>query len=130
MDDRHPSRLAPRHVFLRRLRRTAILAGLLISGSLLLGILGYHFLGGLPWLDSLLNASMILAGMGPVNPIPTSSGKIFASAYALYSGVALLGGVAVLIAPVVHRILHRYHLELDREDQGDGDGGTMRRERR
>ena len=116
MGEHHLHPLAPRKVFLRRLGRTATLAGLLIFGSLTMGVLGYHFLGDLSWLDSILNASMILAGMGPVNPIPTPSGKLFASGYALFSGVALLSSVAVLIAPVIHRILHRYHLDLDRQE--------------
>ena len=75
------------------------------------GILGYHYIAGLNWIDSLLNASMILGGMGPVNPLSTNAAKIFASVYALFSGLAFLGIVSVLLAPFVHRMLHRIHAE-------------------
>jgi hypothetical protein len=75
------------------------------------GILGYHYIAGLSWIDSLLNASMILAEMGPVDPLSTNAAKIFASFYALFSGLAFIGIVSVLIAPFVHRMLHRIHAE-------------------
>lgn len=89
-----------------------------MAGSLALGVLGYHLLAGLSWLDALVNASMILTGMGPVDGIKTVAGKLFASFYALFSGVAFLTIVAVLLAPAVHRFLHRFHLDLagDPED--------------
>lgn len=73
-------------------------------------MLGYHFLESLSWIDALLNASMILGGMGPVTPLQTNAGKIFASFYAIYSGVILLASVGVLAAPIFHRFLHRFHL--------------------
>ena len=73
-------------------------------------MLGYHFLEQLTWLDSLLNASMILGGMGPVDKIETAAGKVFASIYAIYSGVILLASVGILITPIFHRFLHRFHL--------------------
>jgi hypothetical protein len=82
-----------------------------------MGVLGYHHFAGLPWVDALLNASMILGGMGPVDLLTTRRAKLFASAYALFSGVILLASVAVMIAPLVHRFLHRYHLDLDEEDR-------------
>jgi hypothetical protein len=75
------------------------------------GILGYHYIAGLNWIDSLLNASMILGGMGPVNPLSTNAAKFFASVYALFSGLAFIGIVSVLLAPFVHRMLHRIHAE-------------------
>ena len=78
-----------------------------------IGVLGYHGLAHLSWIDSLLNASMILAGMGPVDPLPTSAAKLFASFYALFSGLAFIGIVSVLLAPFVHRLLHRFHAEVD-----------------
>ena len=87
----------------------------MILFSLAIGVLGYHYFESLSWIDSLLNASMILGGMGPVNPLQTSSGKIFASFYALYSGIVLLASVGVLAAPLFHRILHRFHLEIEGE---------------
>ena len=73
-------------------------------------MLGYHFLESLSWIDALLNASMILGGMGPVTPLQTNAGKIFASFYSIYSGVILLASVGVLAAPIFHRFLHRFHL--------------------
>lgn len=81
-----------------------------------MGSAGYHYLGDLPWIDALLNASMILAGMGPVDPIQSSAAKLFASFYALYSGIAFLTMVAILMAPLLHRFLHRFHLEVSDED--------------
>jgi hypothetical protein len=109
-------RLVPRAVFLRRVRRSVLLSAGLIGGSLALGVLGYHYCAGLAWVDALLNASMILTGMGPVDPLRSAAAKLFASAYALFSGVAFLSIVAVLMAPVVHRFLHRFHLELGGDD--------------
>lgn len=94
------------------------MAGGLVTGSLGLGVLGYHLLGRLSWLDALVNASMILTGMGPVGENKTVAGKLFAAFYALFSGVAFLTIIAVLLAPVVHRFLHRFHLELA-EDPAD-----------
>jgi len=84
---------------------------LLIIVSLLIGVLGYHYLNGLGWLDALVNASMILTGMGPVDPLKNNIAKWFASAYAIFSGVAFLSIIAVLLAPAVHRFLHRLHVE-------------------
>jgi len=103
--------LASRRVFVRRLVRSGIVFTVFIGSSLFVGILGYHWLGRLPWIDALFNAAMILTGMGPVDRMTTSGAKIFASAYALFSGVAFLSSVGVLLAPVLHRILHRFHLE-------------------
>ena len=76
-----------------------------------IGVLGYHWLARLSWIDSLLNASMILGGMGPVDPLKSDAAKIFASCYALFSGLAFIGIVSVLLAPFVHRMLHRFHAE-------------------
>ena len=89
------------------------LATLLLLFSLVLGCLGYHYTMDLGFYDSLLNASMILTGMGPVNFPTTNSGKLFSSFYALYSGIAFLSSVAVLFAPVVQRFLHKFHLDVE-----------------
>ena len=94
------------------LRSLALALGI-IGVSLGLGIFGYHFCAGLSWLDALLNASMILTGMGPVNELHTTSGKLFASFYALFSGVVFITSVAVMLAPMVHRFLHKFHFELE-----------------
>jgi hypothetical protein len=83
----------------------------LIGCSLGLGILGYHFMAGLNWVDSLLNAAMILTGMGPVNALDSDAAKLFASAYALFSGVVFITATGILLAPIFHRMLHRFHIE-------------------
>jgi hypothetical protein len=101
----------PRKLFIKRIIYHALLALTVIAVSLAMGVLGYRFLAGLTWIDSLMNAAMILGGMGPVNELQTAAGKLFASFYALYAGVAFLAISAVLIAPFVHRLLHRLHLE-------------------
>ncbi len=90
-------------------------AGTLVFGSLGIGILGYHYFEGLGWLDALLDASMILSSMGPVHVPQTTAGKLFASFYALFSGVAFITIVGVLFAPVFHRFLHKFHLDISAE---------------
>ena len=109
--DHHTQPLAPWSVFLRRAGWYAVAALLLVGVSWLIGILGYHELEHLSWIDSILNAAMILGGMGPVNPLQTDGGKLFASFYALFSGIVFLVAVGVLVVPMFHRILHRFHLE-------------------
>jgi hypothetical protein len=103
--------LLTRHLFLLRMLRHGLLALCLVFVSLGIGVVGYHATEGLSWLDALLNASMILGGMGPVNELHSVLGKLFASAYALFSGVAFLVTVGILAAPLVHRLIHHLHLE-------------------
>ena len=114
MYEHHKQPLASTEVFARRLALNGLIGLLLLIFSLALGMVGYHFLENLSWIDSLLNASMILGGMGPVNPMQTNAGKIFASFYAIYSGVILLASVGVLAAPIFHRFLHHFHLAEER----------------
>ena len=83
----------------------------MLGFSLGLGILGYHFIGGLHWVDALLDASMILSGMGPVSPLNSDAAKVFASAYALFSGVVFISATGILLSPVFYRVLHRFHIE-------------------
>lgn len=97
--------------FIRRVLRHALLALVLVLVSLAVGVLGYRFVAGLSWVDAVMNAAMILGGMGPVNEMTSVAGKLFAACYALYSGVAFLAVSAVLLAPFAHRILHRFHLD-------------------
>ena len=104
--------LASRRVFMQRMVRYLAVSFAIVLVSLAIGVLGYHLTEGLSWIDSLLNASMILGGMGPVDPIHTVAGKLFASFYALFAGMVLLVAVGVLIAPAFHRFLHRFHLEV------------------
>jgi hypothetical protein len=112
MYERRKQPLLSRLEFSKRVGRHSLVAlGVLVFG-LGIGVLGYHWLAHLNWIDSLLNASMILGGMGPVgDPLPTNAAKIFASFYALFSGLAFVGIVSVLLAPFVHRMLHRFHAE-------------------
>lgn len=108
--------LIPFEAFLARMGRSGLIAGVIVSASLVIGIVGYHTLGGLHWIDAVVNASMILGGMGPVDPIASVSGKLFESAYALFSGVAFLTSVSLFLAPALHRLLHQLHLEFDDEN--------------
>jgi hypothetical protein len=105
--------LLPRKLYYKRLLRHFLIASLIVLISLGVGILGYHFFEGLNFVDSLLNASMILGGMGPVNELKTNAGKIFASFYALFSGIVFLVIAGVIFAPIFHRFLHKFHLNLD-----------------
>lgn len=97
--------------FLKRVGRHWLTGFGVLAFGLGVGILGYHYIAGLTWIDSVLNASMILGGMGPVDPLRSNAAKIFASFYALFSGLAFIGIVSVLLAPFVHRLLHRVHAE-------------------
>jgi len=103
--------LLPRAQFMRRLLRSAGTGFALIAVSLLAGMLGYHLLEQLSWVDAFLNSAMLLGGMGPVDPPHTSAGKIFAGIYALYCGLTVIVIVGLVFAPVVHRFMHKFHLE-------------------
>lgn len=111
--------LLPRREFFRRLARSTALGMAVVGGALLIGMAGYHLFENMGWIDSFVNASMILSGMGPVGELKTTAGKIFAGCYALFSGVAFLTSVGLVFAPVFHRFLHRFHLE----DTGEGKKG-------
>lgn len=103
--------LATRPVFLSRVGRSMALALVLIGGTLMLGTIGYHLIDSFEWLDAFHQSAMLLAGMGPVKEINTVAGKIFDSFYALFCAFILLGAAGILFSPVIHRILHRFHLE-------------------
>ncbi len=104
-------KLLPRREFIRRLGWSIAAGVVLILFSLTMGIVGYHTLGGLSWVDAFVDASMILSGMGPVSQLQSTPAKIFAGCYALYSGIALLTTAGVILAPVIHRVMHKFHLE-------------------
>ena len=108
--------LASRWVFARRLAVNIAAASALIGISLYGGMAGYHYLEGMSWIDAFVNASMILSGMGPVSSLQYDSGKFFAGCYALYSGLTLIVATGLIIAPVLHRIFHRFHIEDDQKD--------------
>jgi putative effector of murein hydrolase len=111
--EHHTQPLATQAEFARRMLRYSLVTTAIILFSLVIGMIGYHYFESLSWIDSLLNASMILGGMGPVNALQTNAGKIFASFYALYSGIILLASVGILVTPIFHRFLHRFHLEIE-----------------
>lgn len=99
--------------FLLRLTKSFVVTLAIVIASLTIGSVGYHVYGELPWIDAMLNAAMILTGMGPVDAMKSNSGKLFATFYALYSGIAFLSMIAVTLAPLLHRLLHRFHLDDD-----------------
>ena len=103
--------LMPWPLFLRRAVLHLIIGVAVIFAGDAIGTIGYHLLGGLAWVDEFLNASMILSGMGPVDPLPTSGAKIFAACYALFSGVIFIGLMGVVLAPWAHRMLHWMHMD-------------------
>jgi hypothetical protein len=102
--------ISPRQ-FIIRLAHSGFIALALVAISLFIGMAGYHMLESLSWIDAFLNASMLLGGMGPVNTPATFGGKLFAGLYALYCGLAVIVAAGVILAPVAHRILHRFHME-------------------
>jgi len=111
MFERKHEKLARVSVFFRRMVISVLIAGLLVLCALFIGVSGYHWIAGLGWFDSLLNASMILGGMGPVNMLATNEAKVFASAYALFSGLTFILVLGLVLAPIIHRILHSFHID-------------------
>ena len=111
--------LAPLPVFFARVAKNFLITLGIVAFSLLIGTIGYHYFGNVGWLDGLLNAAMILTGMGPVDKMETTGGKLFATFYALYSGIAFLTLVAILMAPIYHRFIHQFHLEEEGADDKD-----------
>ena len=105
--------LLPRPIYYFRILSSFGSTLIIVAFSLAIGSSGYAYFGGLDWVDALLNAAMILTGMGPVDRMVTTTGKLFATFYALYSGIAFLSMMAIMISPILHRFLHRFHLEND-----------------
>jgi len=97
--------------FLRRAGRHAALGGLIAATAVAIGTIGYHLFDDLGWIDSFLNASMILSGMGPVDKITTTGAKIFAALYALFSGLVFIGVMGIVLAPWFHRLMHTFNAE-------------------
>jgi hypothetical protein len=108
--------LLPRPSYYARLARSAAIGLLVIVIALGTGMFGYHHFEGMPWIDAFANAAMILSGMGPLAPLSTAEGKLFAGFYALFSGLLFVVVMAIVFAPVVHRFMHRFHLEVDKKD--------------
>ena len=108
--ERRGDQLAPRAIFVKRILASLGLALCVIALGLIAGVIGYHWIAGFGWVDSLLEASMILGGMGPVNELHSDGAKIFASLYALFSGLVVLALMGIMLGPVVHRVLHKFHV--------------------
>ena len=126
MYERRHQRLAPLGVFIRRMVSSLGIALGMIAVALSIGISGYHWIARFNWIDSLLESSMILAGMGPVNSLTTDGAKVFASLYALFSGLVFIGIMGVVLTPAAHRLLHKFHLE----SNGVGDGSAPEHQRK
>jgi len=103
--------LIPRPRFVRRVASAVAISGAIAAVALAIGVLGYHYIGDLPWIDALHNASMILGGMGPVAEMKSDAAKLFSSAYALFCGLVFITVIAVTLAPIMHRILHKFHAD-------------------
>jgi len=116
MYEHRKQKLLSRPEFLRRLARQGLISMTLVVASLSIGTVGFHLLSRQLWIDALLNAAMLLGGMGPVGDLGPASGKLFAAFYALYAGLVFLIVAGLLFVPVFHRILHRFHLDTKRDD--------------
>ena len=117
--------LLSRRDFAWRYVRWGAVAATILIGSLAVGICGYHYLEGFPWIDSLLDASMILGGMGPVDTLKTNAGKLFASFYSLYSGLLLISLAGIMLTPLFHRFMHKFHLEVDQREKSKTGSGQF-----
>ncbi|MBI2294550.1 MAG: hypothetical protein HYU76_00550 [Betaproteobacteria bacterium] len=115
-EDRREPMLPPME-FAHRVAASLGVAFAVVAVALALGVAGYHFLEDLAWLDALLNAAMILGGMGPVDALRTDAGKLFAACYALFSGLVFVIVAGIVFAPIVHRFLHRFHLESESREE-------------
>ncbi|HET6149951.1 MAG TPA: hypothetical protein VFH68_20595 [Polyangia bacterium] len=129
MFERRGQPILPRPAFMHRVARSVSVATALLAVSLGLGVVGYHALAGLDWIDALLDASMILTGMGPVSPLHGVGAKLFASAYALFSGVVFIASTGLIVAPLAHRFLHQFNVELEDDPSSPADESPGRRPR-
>ena len=111
MFEHHHEKLLPRRLFLRRVAKYVAISLSIILVSLVVGMVGYRMTEGYSWVDSFLNAAMLMGGMGPVGALHTDAGKVFAGIYALYCGLIELVAIGIFAAPIVHRFLHHFHLE-------------------
>jgi len=111
MFEHHQQPLLSKQAFIKRLSKSTTTAILILAVSWIIGIIGYRLFEDMSWTDSILNSAMILSGMGPVDQLGTKAGKIFASFYALFSGIAFLAVIGILLAPIIHRFMHKFHLQ-------------------
>ncbi len=111
--------LLPRDVFVVRLVRALVIGWVMIMLALYLGMVGYHYYEGMSWIDAFANASMILSGMGPLTPLQTFAGKLFAGCYALFSGLMFIIILGVIFSPIIHRFFHKFHLDSEEDDNSN-----------
>jgi len=109
--EKRSEKLLETRAYIRRQAIFVLIALGFLTFSLVIGMMGYHYFENLPWLDAFLNAAMIMGGMGPVNALTTDAGKLFAGSYALYSGLGLLATLGVIVAPLLHRLFHYFHMD-------------------
>jgi len=121
MTEKHYGPPPPKHVFYAHLTRNAAAGAAMVAGSLALGMFGYHFFEHMDWTDAFANAAMILSGMGPLVPLATEGGKLFAGFYALFSGLMFIFIVGLVFGPVAHRYLHRFHFEAEQRARAKKD---------
>jgi len=117
--ERRSQKLASPRMYRRRLVQSGVAGFIMVAVSLAVGMAGYAYFEDLGWLDSFVNAAMILSGMGPLHDPESTGGKLFAGIYALYSGFAVLVIAAVTFAPVIHRILHRFHMKTEEDEESE-----------
>ncbi len=115
-EHRH-EKLLPRKLFIRRLAKFALISIGIVLVSLVIGMVGYHLLEGYSWVDSFLNAAMLMGGMGQVAQLQTDGGKVFAGFYAMYCGLVELVAIGIFAAPIIHRFLHHFHLESKHQEK-------------
>jgi tetratricopeptide (TPR) repeat protein len=120
--EHHKEPLLSRIDFAWRMARHGLVFLCMVAAALFIGVAGYHWVEGFGWVDAILNASMILGGMGPVGTLQTDAGKLFASAYALFSGLVFIAAIGVLFIPAIHRLLHKFHIAEMDDDNRDGNG--------
>ena len=109
--ERRHDKLAPVSIYVQRIAASLGIAVVLMLVALSIGIAGYHLIAGFNFVDSLLEASMILGGMGPVRELPNETAKVFASIYALFSGVIFIALMGIILSPIAHRVMHKFHLD-------------------
>jgi hypothetical protein len=113
MFEKYYQPIASRYIFFMRVLRSVLLGLLAIVVAQYIGMLGYHYFENMSWVDAFVNAAMILSGMGPMGPLLTKGGKIFAGFYALFSGLAFIMIIGLIFAPIVHRFFHKFHLDTE-----------------
>lgn len=121
MFEHHTHAVLSRAAFVLRMMKGFGVSLLLVAVSIAFGMCGYHYFENFDWIDSFADAAMILSGMGPLSPLKTTGGKLFAGFYALYSGLAFIGLVGIALTPIIHRVLHQLHAEEQAEDRDDTD---------